>query len=283
MIKKFKYKDVTWIDLESPTLEEIRGVATEYRLHPVSVSELENPNSRAKIDVFAEHIYLGLHFPRGLLGRGTTDNKYDSLEIDFIIGKNVIITNHYELVNVLNDFGKIFETDFILKKNHDRIHAGFIFYYIMREIYHALEAGLSGLNNRLRLAGGDIFAGHEREMVKTLANLNYELMDSRWSLRSHREVLLSLESAGEEFFGAKFKYYLQSIKGDHEKIWKTIESNHATFLDLRQTNDSLLSIKTNDITKSLTVIAFIFFPLTIISQTAALAYGLAFWPAIGVM
>src|SRR3989344_5696286 len=127
MVKKFKYKDVIWIDLESPTLEELAAIGKEYELHSVVMHELEIPNNRSKVDLYSDMIYLGLHFPRGLLGRGASDDKRQSLEIDFVVGKNVIITNHYELINVLNDFGKIFETDFILKKNHDRIHAGFIF------------------------------------------------------------------------------------------------------------------------------------------------------------
>ena len=85
-------------------------------------------------------------------------------------------------------------------------------------------------------------------------------------MKTHRQILDSLVVAGQEFFGQGFKYYLATITGEYEKIWNMLESNRETFLDLRQTNESMLSIKTNETIKLLTVLAFIFFPLTIATQ-----------------
>ena len=116
MLKKFRYKDITWIDLESPTEAEIAELGATYEIHPVVLTELDRPSARAKVDVYSDFIYLILHFPTP----AGTDQ-----EIDFIVGKNFIITTHYELVDSLNDFAKIFETDFVLKKNHDKIHGFF--------------------------------------------------------------------------------------------------------------------------------------------------------------
>lgn len=269
MLKQFKYKDVTWIDLESPTAEEIEKIGKAYQVHPLVLSELSSESERPKVDVYNDFIYLVLHFPL------QSQNKRQ--EIDFIIGRNFIITTHYSLVNSLNDFAKIFETDFSLRRNHDKLHAGFIFYYIIKEIYTNLEAGLDTINRRLRLAGEKIFAGHEREMVETLAVINRDLLDHQWTMSGHREILNSLETAGEEFFGAKFRYYLQAISGEDRKLWKIIGSNRETFNDLRSTNESLLSIKTNETMRILTAIAFIFLPLNLVAQIygeSTLGFGL---------
>lgn len=256
MLKQFKYKDVTWIDLESPTQEELAKIGKTYKLHPLVLGELASESEHSKLDVYNDYIYLLLHFP----GRKARQ------EIDFIIGQNFIITTHYELVNSLNDFAKIFETDFSLKRSHDKIHAGYIFYYIIKEIYSNLETGLSLINKRLRNAEEQVFSGHEREMVEALSSLNRELLDYQWTMKAHREILTSLETVGEEFFGVKFRYYLQAISGEDRKIWKVIESNRAAFNDLRSTNESLLSIKTNETMKVLTVVAFIFLPLNLVAQ-----------------
>lgn len=256
MLKQFKYKDVTWIDLESPTPDELAKIGKTYKIHPLVLNELGAESEHSKLDVYNDFIYLLLHFP------GSKARQ----EIDFIIGQNFIITTHYELINPLNDFARIFETDFSLKRSHDKIHAGYIFYYIVKEVYANLETGLSSINKRLRLAEEQVFSGHEREMVETLSSLNRELLDYQWTMKSHHEILASLETAGEEFFGAKFRYYLQAISGEDRRIWKVIESNRAAFNDLRNTNESLLSIKTNETMKVLTVVAFIFLPLNLVAQ-----------------
>lgn len=256
MLKQFKYKNVTWLDLESPTESEIQKIGEEHKIHPVVLHELAGESERSKVDVYNDFIYLVLHFP----------SPHGRQEIDFVVGENFIITTHYELVNSLNDFAKIFETDFSLKRSHDKIHAGYIFYYIVKEIYANLETGLGLINKRLRDAEEKVFSGHEREMVETLASLNHELLDYQWTMKSHREILASLQTAGEEFFGAKFRYYLQAMSGEDRKIWKMIESNREAFNDLRSTNESLLSIKTNETMKVLTVVAFIFLPLNLVAQ-----------------
>ena len=269
MLKKFKYREVTWIDLESPTGEELGAVGREYGLQPIVRGELEGPTTRAKVDIYSDFIYAVFHFPRGLLGHPTPVIERDYIEIDFIIGKNFLITTHYELVNALNDFSKIFEADFMLKRNHDPLHAGFVFYYIIKEIYRSLELGLGYLNDRLRLVGRDIFAGREKEVVRILADINHELLDSRWALKQHHQLLNSLALAGPEFFGHDFRHHLAVLTGEHDRVWNMIESNHATFLDLRETNDSLLSIKNNEVVKMLTAIAVTFLPLNLIVQVFA--------------
>ena len=256
MLKKFNYKDIIWIDLESPSETELNELGTTYDLHPVALAELNAPSTRSKVDLYNNFIYLIFHFPDGTKTR----------EVDFIIGKNFIITTHYEMINSLNDFAKIFETDFVLKKSQEKLHAGFIFFYIIRELYNSLEGNLHLINDRLKKVESGVFSGQEREVVKQLTEINRELLDCQWTLKPHKEILASLQLAGEEMFGKKFSYYLRAINGEYERIWSLVENNRATFFALRETNDSLLSIKANEIMRLLTVAAFVFLPMTIIPQ-----------------
>lgn len=267
MLRKFRYKEITWVDVESPTPEDLAELGRDYEIHPIVLAELTAPSERTKVDVYSDYLYLIFHFPlQPPQAPGTPTAPTHHQELDVVLGKNFIVTTHYEAIHPLLDFAKIFESDFALKKSTEKLHAGFIFFYIMREIYDALESNLQFVNNELRAVERKVFSGQEREVVETLTAINRELLDYRWSLKSHREILTSLEAAGTELFGAKFQYYLRAISGNHEKVWNAIENIRETFIDLRDTNDSLLAIKTNHTMKVLTVAAFVFLPLTIIPQ-----------------
>jgi magnesium transporter len=268
MLKQFKYKDIIWLDLESPTEEELTQIGTEYKIHPLVINELQQPSLRTKVDLYNDYLYLILHFPvtQSQGNDKTTANQRDQQEIDFVISKDFIITAHYEPLNTLYDFAKIFEVDFDWKKGADKIHAGFIFFYILRELYSSLENGLHLINDQLKRVEKQVFSGREREVVEALAEINHELLDYRWSLKSHREVLTSLEIAGLEIFGQKFSYYLKALTGEQEKLQNILNNLRETFTDLSDTNDSLLTIKTNNIMRALTVAAFVFLPLSIIPQ-----------------
>ena len=58
--------------------------------------------------------------------------------------------------------------------------------------------------------------------------------------------------------------YEARLKTIESKVF-ILEGQKETLLDLRITNDSLLTTKTNEIMKILTIVAFITFPLTLIA------------------
>ncbi|MEI6494553.1 MAG: CorA family divalent cation transporter [bacterium] len=270
MIKQIKYQDITWLDIESPTKTDLDSLIKDFDIHPIVVQDLNSPSMRSKVDVYDNFIYLVLHFPvTG--GRSRADTEADdSIEVDFVLGKDFIITTHYENVDSLSEFSKIFEANGTLSKAKSKMHAGHIFYYIIRQLYQSLEQHLESVNHNLKRSEKSIFSGKEIETVKTLSVINRNLIDFRWALKYHREVLNSLELACKDFYGPKFEYHINSIIGEYEKIWNILDSNRETFNDLRRTNDSLLAIKTSEAIKSLTAIAFFTFTIS----TLAAIFGM---------
>lgn len=269
MIKQLKYQNITWISLISPTKDEVAKLGHEYDVHPLVSEELLHPSLRAKVDIYDDYIYLILHFPVDKVCQpdyGDGLHEDDTYEVDFILGKDFLITTHYENIPPLEEFSKILEASSGLadSKKDKNIHAGHLFYYIIRQLYQSLESGLDNININLKRAEQKIFAGQEAEMVKTLSGLNRCLLDFKWALKFHREILESLLVASKEFYGEKFGYYLGSIMGEYEKISNMVDSNRENFSELRSTNESLLSIKTNNIMKGLTVLTAIFLPVTLI-------------------
>jgi magnesium transporter len=99
-------------------------------------------------------------------------------------------------------------------------------------------------------------------------------------MKYHKEVLTSLEIAGRDFYGEKFGYYLRAIIGEYEKVWNYLESHRETFNELRQTNESMLSIKTNKTMKAITVIAMVFLPATLIGTVFGMSGSDANMPII---
>lgn len=264
MIKQFKYNNITWIDLSSPTPDEIASVAKDYNIHPVAASELGDPSQRAKVDLYDEFIYLVLHFPNHRNSLEFEPNDRETQEMDFIIGKNFLVTTSYETMETMEEFGKIIETNAALSKSRKEIHAGFLFYHIVKNLYRSLERNLEFINYNLKKAEAKIFSGNEKEMVLVLATINKRLLDFRGTLKAHSGVLASLEAAGKSFFNEKFQFHLKSIISEYKKVWNNLESSRELFNELRQTNESLLQIKTNEVTKNFTMLAFITFPLTLL-------------------
>ncbi len=141
MISKYKYKGLLWVDLESPRKEEIDSILEEFNL-PSDLSEMMYANDKsAKTDVSTFYTYSVLHFPQIVDSRGNVKNQ----EVNFIIGKNFLITIHYEINNVLNKFAKKFEAEELLKDGIVLENSASLFYYLIQILNEDTQIQLSNL------------------------------------------------------------------------------------------------------------------------------------------
>ena len=264
MISTYKSKDITWIDLENPTQDEVRKVADKYGLDPMTANDLLTPSSRPIVEEHPDYIYLIFHFPIA-----TDRENYGKItqiqEVDFILGKDFIITNRYGIVDSLMEFSKTFTVNSILDKSNMSDHAGYIFFYMIKGLYEELTNRLEYLNDLMKDAEEKIFAGKEKEMVLQLSRLNRLLLNFKKSITLHDEVIKDLKEVGIKMYGNDFYKYLRYIYGDYLKVSATV-SGYKEYLDeLRDTNDSLLSTKQNEIMKNLTIVTFVMLPLSLVA------------------
>lgn len=287
MLSRYINKKITWIDLESPTQDEVRGIMKEFGIHPLVGNELLSPTVRPKVDIYPDYIYLILHFP---IIEHRHGEKADQ-EVDFILGKNFIITTHYETIDPLHEFSKVFEVNSIIDKTNIGAHAGFVFFYILKELYRALGSELDYINSVLGRVEKSVFDGHEREMVEVVSHVNRDILNFRQAIRLHGDVLASFENASPKIYGDDFTYYIHAAIGEYQKIASVLEGHRETIAELRKTNDSLLTTKQNETIKTLTIMAFITLPLSLIAavfgmnveHTPLIGAPGDFWIIIGLM
>ncbi|MEK7590036.1 MAG: CorA family divalent cation transporter [Patescibacteria group bacterium] len=287
MLTKYTHKNITWIDLESPTKEEVRKVMEEYSIHPTVAEELLLPTMKPRVDMHDNFIYLILHFP----AFKHTHKHQQNQEIDFIVGKNFIVTTRYDTIDPLHKFSKVFEANSILDKSDIGTHAGFVFFFMIKKLYKSLEHELEYINDALETIEEDIFKGREKEMVVSLSIVSRDLLNFKQAMRTHEEVLNSFDEISTEFFGKNFTHHSKSIISEYYRVNSLIGSHSDSLGELRQTNDSLLSAKQNEVMKTLTIMALVTFPFSLIATIFGMntkflpLVGLPndFWIVIGIM
>lgn len=256
---------------------------TEFELDPLIAQELLTQSFKSKVERKGDAIYLILHFPQ------VRGNDRPEQEIDFVIGKHFLITARYGGSDPLHAFSTAFDANTVLGRS-TAIHGGHLFTTMMQTIYHTLIDHSELIDRRLTDIEERIFKGDERRMVAEISHVGRTIHDFRRALMPHREMLLSLEPVAGRFFGTEFGYYVQSLLGTYDRVERDIEGVRESLIELRETNNSLLSTKQNEIVKNLTVIAFVFLPLSFIASlfqmnTANPIVGIKgdFWIVLGGM
>ena len=262
MITRYEYQDVSWIDVESPTPEEVEGLESEFNLGPLLAQELLGPTLKPHVDLYPDFAYTVLHFP----SIRYTHGKSPTQEVDFIIGKKFLVTVHYDTIPAIYDFARSFEVATILKRPNDKIHSGYIAFELIQRLYQGVGNELDTIEDALEDVESAIFSGREREMVAAISSVSRELLIHKRILGTHQDTLDSLEHAGVTLFGENFRNYLRGIAAFHFRTYTRALGFIDTVTELRNTNDSLLSTRQNEIMKNLTVIASVMLPLTLVAN-----------------
>lgn len=287
MITRQELDEIVWIDLESPTLEELEEVAEEFSIDPFIVEELQGPTLKPSVAAGDDYLYLILHFP----AERHSHTRSTSQEIDFILGEKYIVTIRYDVIDPVHKLHKILETEAIIDNEPELKHAGELLYQIIMKLYSGVFHELDYQHDVIHRIEDQMFKGKEKEMVFEISKVSTILRNFNIILETHKSVVDSLDLKAEKVFGESFSMYTKALVGEHSRTQTTTKSYLQMVAGLRDTNNSLLTTKQNEVMKVLTIMAFVTFPLSLIAGIFGMntrylpIVGIQgdFWIIIGIM
>lgn len=237
---------------------------------------------------FPGYSYLILHFPV----QGSEDGTR-SQEVDFIVGKHFLITARYETIQSLHGLHKVLEAEELLDIPDTRTHTAELLERVMGRLYAAISDEIEHAGSKLERIERAIFSGKERATVRMISENGRVLLRFETALARHKEPLADFLAAlaTPAFFGTAFSEPAAHIEARRTHAAALVSSYRAVAQELRITNDSLLSASQNQVTKTLTVMAFTAVPLTLIASVFGMNVEAmpivhsehAFWIILGLM
>lgn len=262
MLTRFAYGPITWIDLESPTHEEVEEVVREFELGPMMSDELLTQTAKPRVDIFPDFVYMVLHFPALRYTHGAeTDH-----EIDMLVSEKFIITAHYTTTSATYDLKKAFEAAALKgDETGGDLNTGHVFLELAQRLYQAADNELDALEDAIEEIEENIFRGNERSMVSAISFASRELLNHKRLLGTHHEMLEAFNTATKTLFRDRFVRFVRGAETLHYRVHHRAVMMSDILNELRETNMALLSTRQNEIMKNLTIIAFVTFPLTLIA------------------
>ncbi len=188
--------------------------------------------------------------------------------MDFIVGKNFLITARYEIVKTIHNLHKVFEAEELLGLHTNIQSADALLERVFRRLYAAIREEVEEMSSAIDRIERDIFGGKEKQTVRAISETNRVLLRFDTILKRHAESLPSFlrDLGAPQFFGKKFLDRTNRIQAVHDHVASLVSSYREVAGVLRETNDSLLSASQNSVMKDLTVIASITLPLGLITD-----------------
>lgn len=262
-MQRLQCNNITWIDLQNPSAADIGQLQKDFGIHEIVAAELTIQSYRARVEDYETHLYMVLRMP---IVHRKDSPPGASREIDFIIGKDFLITVHK---------GKIAELQKMQEElTESRLHCAQSFGSSPVNILHAIISRLfTDLLEDLDHFGAQIdgierkiFKDPDKEVVEDISVLRHTILNFRRALKPQQTVLESLATRGATMFGAHNTAFLRDILGEYSRVWDIIENHKETLDALNDTHTSLLSTKSTEVIQKLTLMAFVTFPLTLIAS-----------------
>jgi len=257
-----KYKNFTWVDIQDPTKDDVEYLKGNFALHPVIEEQIIPPSWATKVERFGPVLFLVLFHPVWNKERKETRPK----EIDVVVGKNFLLTSHYNSIVPLK---AVFDECNLYEDLRAKLmggESGHLLYHILHKMWEDIGKKITRIDRKLASLEGSIFEGKEREMLKEISVAKADIISFWRIVRPLKGTFTSLRDNSSEFFAKEMVPYFSHLRNHWARCMSSLLANKETVSALEETNNALLTDKTNEIVKLLTIFAVIVFPLTLISS-----------------
>ena len=258
-MKKEINSQINWIDLVNPTDEDLNHLKQKYDLHEILISELKEPSTRTKIEIYDRLMFIVYYLPN----YNEEEQNSKAIEIDFLLTKDSIITVRYQNYIMIDQIFDSLKND--LSNYYLNQTPAHLLYYILEEGLTFSLRQLVHIHDKIQKIEDELFEKeNHKELIKKIAIIKRDVLNQRLIARPQHPILESLKQKGVQFFGKDLEIYFNDLLGDYEKVWINLDNLKETIKSLENTNNTFFESKTNEIVKILTIITFIMFPFSVI-------------------
>jgi magnesium transporter len=254
---------LTWIHLDTTSLESAQELADRFGWHPLDVEDVMSKRQRPKIDDYADEGYLFgvLHFP--VYDR--TIQRLNAAELDIFVGPDYLVTlPAVELLPVTRLFDRC-RIDAEFRAELFSKGSGRLLYEVLDDLFDYCFPILDKIGHKLDSLEDDVFEGRSEEVVRDISNVKQEIISYRKIIKPERSTLRLLERHVERFLPEELELYFDDVVDAAERIWDILDNYKEVVEALEDTNESVISHRQNDVLRVLTVFSVVLLPLTLIT------------------
>jgi len=260
-IEQITWSGLTWVNIERPTPKETEYLAQNYSFHPLDLDDCLSRIQRPKIDEYEGYLFIVLHFPLFSKEAGITIPS----QVSIFIGKDYLVTLHS---GGLKPLAKLFRDCQLNEeaRQGNMKSSGYLLYRITDRLIDYCLPITHKIMENLERVEDDIFDTKGRGTVREISILRRDIISFRRVIWPMRAVIGTLERKTEQFTTEDMEVFWGDVVDHVDKIWDTLDECKEIIEGLKDTNDSLYSHRTNEVIRTLTIIATIMMPLTLVAS-----------------
>jgi magnesium transporter len=254
-----------WLDIKSAADEDIEMLTDIFLLHPLTVEDCIMPNARSKVEMFENYLFVNTF---AIELHPEQEEEIKIVELDCCLGENFLVTVHADNVkSVATTKEKISKKSPMLEHGADFLLCSII--DTMVDNYFPI---INMFDNRVDDVSDEIFKDPNQATLNKIYNLKNEIMFLRRTVGPQADTVNMLIRGGYKFITSSHIAYFRNIYDNLIRLTDTIGTSRDIITTALEAYNSVVSNRLNEVMKTLTVIATIAMPLTLLASI----YGMNF-------
>lgn len=256
-----KSTDITWINVEGLSdVDEIKTLTDRFHLHPLTVEDILNVEQRPKVEEFDNYLFVTLKIlqwkKKGLL--------FSIKQVSIIIGNNFILSFQDSGINIFEPI--LTKLQSLETQRLRQQKADYLAYRMIDLIVDQYFVVLEGLGEQIEIVEDRIIAEPTPQNARTIYRLKRQILVLRKAVWPMREAVNHLQYAEDTLITPFTRVYLRDVYDHTMQAIDTIETFRDMLSSMLDMYLSGLTIRMNEIMKTLTIITTIFIPITALAS-----------------
>jgi len=259
-------RSILWLDVFDIDDSDIDLLTNVFNLHPLTVEDFIMPNARPKIEEFPDYLFLVIFAMQS--ANNHQKGKLNITELDCCLGKNFLITFHSEPLN------SVITCKERVKKQSPTIMYGadMLLYSVLDLCVDNYFPIINELDNTADEMSNELFNAPSQDTLKKIYYLKNDIMNLRRTIGPQADVINLLLRGTFKFVMPSNLIYYRNVYDNMVRFNDTVGTMRDIISGAMEAYVSIVSNRLNEVMKTLTVIATIMMPLTLIASI----YGMNF-------
>lgn len=249
-----------WVDLPSPSAGQLEGVIADFALHPSLGGDWSSVRHRPKAREFDNYLLVVLNC--------IDDSLQDARSLFVVVGRNLLLTIHKEAIGPLDALMKKCAGD----ASPMARGADYLLLMLADDIVDRFFPALDKIDGRVGYIESRVLNEGRERILNHLFLLKRQCLYLRKLLGPLRDVFSTLARMDSKFVRPVLRPQFLGIYDHTLRLFETVDTYRDLLSSALEVYLSAQSNRMNEIMKTLTIIATIMMPLTVITGI----YGMNF-------
>lgn len=255
-----------WVDMEQPTEEEDQVLIDIFGLHPLVVDDCRADRHHPKIEEFPDYLYFIMHGVRA----DTSAERFNTIELDGVLGRNYVITYHHDMFRSINNIKQRVRSSTITCQRGPT----FLLHQILDQIVDYYAPVLDDFDERISNLEDNIFnlRHPDNSILEEIMGLKRSVLRLRRISSKQLDILYRMSHGQYTLIDEQALPFFRDIYDHLVRVTDLAESYRDLIGGALDAYLSVISNRMNEIMKVLTIFSAVMLPLTFIAGV----YGMNF-------